>query len=74
MAVEGIRGHGYLKCDIRHVFDYSVPTIRDTGFWIAPLDSAHQIGLEIILNGILTALGRCCSSGDGSWHVLDGVF
>ena len=31
---------------------------------MAPLDSAHQIGLEIIFIGILTALRRCCSGGD----------
>ena len=74
MAVVGIRGHGYLNCDIRHVFDYSGTTIRDTGLGIAPLDSAYQIGLEIILNGILTALGRRGSGGDGSWHILGGVF
>ena len=37
---------------------------------MVPLDSAHQIGLEIILNGILTAFERCCSSGDGSEHIL----
>ena len=72
--MEGIGGHGCLNCDIRHVLDYSGTTITDTGLWIAPLDLAYQIGLEIILNGILTALGRCCSGGDGSCHILGGVF
>ena len=41
---------------------------------MVPLDSAHQIGLEIILNGILTAFGRCCSGEDVSCHILGGVF
>ena len=73
MAVEGILGHEYLNRDIRHVFDYCGTTIIDTGLWIAPLDSAHQIGLEIILNGILTAF-RMCSRGDICYHILGGVF
>ena len=74
MVVEGSRGHGYSNCDIRDVFDYSGITIIDTGLWIAPLYLAHQIGLEIILNGILTPLARRGSGGDGSWHILGGVF
>ena len=74
MAVEGFRGDEYSNRDIRNVFDYFGTTIIDTGLWIAPLYLAHQIGLEIILNGILTALGRRGSGGDGSWHILGGVF
>jgi len=42
--------------------------------WMAPLDSGHQIRLEIIFNGILTALRSCCSHGDGCGNILGGVF
>ena len=38
MGVEGIRGHGYLNCDIKHVFDYCGTSIIDTGLWMTPLD------------------------------------
>ena len=50
MAVEGFRGHEYSNRDIRNVFDYFGTTIIDAGLWMTPLDSAHQIGLEIIYN------------------------
>jgi len=49
MGGEGIRGHGYSYCDIQHVFDYPGTSIIDTGLWIAPSASAHQIGLETII-------------------------
>ena len=53
-----------------YVFKYCERTDRETDKQMAPLDSAHHISLEIIFNGILTALGRCYLGGDGmgkSW-------
>jgi len=47
---------------------------RDMDKWMAPFDSGHQIGLEIIFIGILTALGSCCTRGDGCGNILGGVF
>jgi hypothetical protein len=38
------------------------------------LDLGHQIGLEIILNGILTELRSCFSGGDGIGHPWGEVF
>jgi len=37
---------------------------------MAPLDSGHQIGLEVILNGILTSFGKC---SPGSCHIGRGI-
>ena len=60
--------------EIWYILNYCERTDRDTDKRMVPLDSGHQIGLEIILNGILTAFGRCCSGEDVSCHILGGVF
>jgi len=59
---------------MKYIFHYCERTDRDTEKRMTPLDSARQIGLEIILNGILTALGGCCLGKDVSYHILGGVF
>jgi hypothetical protein len=41
---------------------------------MVPLDSAHQIDIEIIFYGILTAFGSCCSDKDVSCHIFSEVF
>ena len=58
MAENGFCGQENWNCDIRKVYDYCERTDRGTDREMVPLDSAHQIGLEIIYNGILTAFGR----------------
>ena len=59
MPAEDICGHGYKNCEFRYVFNYCERTDRGTDKWTIPLDSGHQIDLEIILNGILTTCGKC---------------
>ena len=38
----------------RDFFAYNVTTSEDTGKWMIPFDSAHQIGLSILSTGLLT--------------------
>src|SRR5436190_17088169 len=71
---EGCGGRRFKVWEIWSVFDYCERTDRDTDKWMVPLDLSHQIGLEIILNRILTTFGRCCSGEDVSCNILGGVF
>ena len=50
MGVEGICGQGYSNCDVQHVFNHCERRDIDTDKRTGPLDSAHEIGLEIIYN------------------------
>ena len=74
IADEGCSGQRFKNCEMWYVFNYCERTDRDMDKQMLPLDSAHQIGLEIILNGILTTFGRCCSGEDVSCDILGGVF
>jgi len=69
MAMEGIRGWVFKNWDVCYIFNYCERTNRDTDKRMGPLDSGVQIDLEIILNGILTAFGNCCSGRDVGWHL-----
>ena len=71
---EGVCGWRFKNYDIWDVFNYCVRIDRDMDKWMAPFDSGHQIRLEIIFIGILTALGSCCSHGDGCGNILGGLF
>src|SRR5436190_22696832 len=71
---EGVCGWRFKNREIWDVFNYCARMDRDMNRWMAPFDSGHQIRLEIIFNGILTALGSCCSHGDGCGNILGGVF
>src|SRR5438034_88662 len=51
---EGVRGCDFNICDIGKVFAYVWRTSRDTGKWMVPFDSAHQIGLNKLLKEVLT--------------------
>ena len=62
---EGVCGWRFKNREIWDVFNYCARMDRDMNRWMAPFDSGHQIRLEIIFNGILTALGSCCSRGNG---------
>ena len=70
----GVCGWRCKNCDIWDVFNYCARMDRDMDKWMALFDSGHQICLEMIFNGILTALGSCCSHGDGCGNILGGVF
>ena len=69
---EGVCGWRFKNWEIWDVFNYFARMDRDMDKWMAPFDSGHQIRLEIIFNGILTALGSCCSHGDGCGNILGG--
>ena len=56
------------------IFNYCERTDRYMDKQMVPLDSVHQMGLEIILNRILTEFGRYSSAKDVSCHILGGVF
>ena len=72
---EGVCGWRFKNREIWDVFNYCARMDRDMNRWMAPpFDSGHQIRLEIIFNGILTALGSCCSHGDGCGNILGGLF
>ena len=63
---EGFCGCKFENCDIDYVFNYCEKTDRVMDKRIAPLDSGDRIGVEIILNGILTGVGKC---SPGSCHI-----
>ena len=71
---EGVCGWRFKNREIWDVFNYCVRMDRDMNRWMAPFDSGHQIRVEINFNGILTALGSCCSHGDGCGNILGGLF
>ena len=57
-----------------YIFNYCERRGRDMDKQMVLLDSAHQISIEIIFNGILTAFRRCFSGKDVSCHIFGGVF
>ena len=63
---EGVFGWRFKSRQIWYVFNYFGTTSEDTGKWMEPLDSGHQINVEIILNGILTVFEKC---SPGGWHI-----
>ena len=71
---EGVCGWKFKNCEIWDVFIYCARMDREMNKWMAPFDSGHQICLEIIFDGILTALGGCCSRRDGFGNILGGLF
>src|SRR5436190_586579 len=71
---EGVCGWIFKNREIWNGFNYCARMDRDMDKWMAPFNSGHQICLEIIFNGILTALGSCCSHGDGCSNILGGLF
>ena len=70
----GFTGWRFKNWEICYVSNYYERTDRDTDKRIIPLDSAHQIGLEIILNWILTALRKCSPGSLPYLEILGGVF
>ena len=58
-ADEGVCRWRFENCEIGCVLNYCGTTSEDTEKWMVPLDSGHQIGVEIILNGFFTVFGRC---------------
>ena len=51
---EGVCGLSFEKCDMGNVFASPSTTSEDTRKWMAPSDSAHRIGVNTLLNEVLT--------------------
>ena len=71
---EGYSGWKFKNCKIWYIFNYCEKTDRDMDKQMVQLDSAHQISVEIIFDGFLTAFRRCYSGKDGSCHMFGGAF
>ena len=51
---EGVCGQCFKICKIGNLFAYNWRTNKDTAKWMVPFDSARQIGLDTLLQEVLT--------------------
>ena len=60
---EGVCGQCFKICKIGNLFAYNWRTNKDTAKWMVPFDSAHQIGLDTLLQEVLTV-------AEGFWMMI----
>src|SRR5437762_7301154 len=69
---EGVCGWRFKNCEILYIFNYGARIRRGIVKQMVRLDSAHQIRLEIIFNGILKCISKvlfrwCCGPSILIW-------